>query len=136
MKYDKSTNKENDFSNVLKAILFGVSIGATICAGFLFVFAFLFVILKSVPQFLVQAITMFCAAIGAFVSGYITIKIYGSKGIAYGALSGFLLFVLITLIAFIVTRDKFTYITLTRFLIMIFLGAVGGYLGLNKKRHK
>lgn len=136
MRHDKSNTKETDFTIALKAILFGVAVGAAICAGFLFLFAFLFVAVKSIPQFMIQVIAIICAAIGAFVSGYISIRIYRSKGLIYGAFAGFLLFVLLTLIAFIISRDKFTYITLIRLLTMVFSGAVGGILGVNKKRRK
>lgn len=136
MRHDKSSTKETDFTIALKAILFGVAVGAAICAGFLFLFAFLFVAVKSIPQFMIQVIAIICAAIGAFVSGYISIRIYRSKGLIYGAFAGFLLFVLLTLIAFIISRDKFTYITLIRLLTMVFSGAVGGILGVNKKRRK
>lgn len=136
MKRDNESLKESNFIVALKAILFGVAVGAAICAGFLFLFAFLFVAVKSIPQFMIQAIAMICAAVGAFTSGYISIRIYRSKGLLYGALAGFLLFVLLTLVAFIISRDKFTYITLTRLLTMVFSGAVGGFLGVNKKRRK
>lgn len=136
MKYSKTTNKDKDFSSVVKAILFGASIGAIVCAVFLFVFAFLFVSIKSVPQFMVQIIAVFCAAIGAFVSGYIAAKISRFNGLIYGTLSGFSLFLMLTLIAFIISRDKFTYITLVRLLSMLLSGAIGGVLGVNKKRRK
>lgn len=116
--------------------MFGASVGAAICAGFLLFFAFLFVTVKSIPQFMIQIIAIICAAIGAFVAGYIAIRIYREKGLVYGAISGFLLFLIVTLIAFIVSRDKFTNITLIRFLVMTFFGALGGVLGVNKKRRK
>lgn len=136
MKYDKTSNKDTEISTALKSILFGAAVGATICAGFLFLFAFLFVAVKSIPQYFIQAIAIFCAAVGAFVSGYISVKIYRSKGLIYGALAGVLLFFMLTVISFIVSRDKFTYITLIRFLAMIFSGAFGGVLAVNKKRRK
>lgn len=136
MRYDKINNKNSDFSSALKAIMFGASVGAAICAGFLLFFAFLFVTVKSIPQFMIQIIAIICAAIGAFVAGYIAIRIYREKGLVYGAISGFLLFLIVTLIAFIVSRDKFTNITLIRFLVMTFFGALGGVLGVNKKRRK
>jgi len=136
LRHDKTSNKDTDFTIALKAILFGAAVGAAICAGFLFLFAFLFVAVKSIPQFMIQSVAIFCSAIGAFVSGYVSIRIYRSKGLVYGAFAGFLLFAIITLIAFIISRDKFTYITLMRLLIMVFSGAVGGVLSVNKKRRK
>lgn len=136
MRHDKANNKDTDFTTALKAILFGVAVGAAICAGFLFLFAFLFVAVKSIPQFMIQTTALVCSSVGAFVSGYISIRIYHSKGLVCGAFAGFLLFAIITLIAFIISRDKFTYITLIRLLAMVFFGAVGGILGVNKRRRK
>ncbi len=134
MRYDKASNGDSDFSTSLKAILFGAAVGATICAGFLFLFAFLFVIVKSIPQFLIQVIAIFCAAIGAFVAGYIAARVYRFRGLVYGSLAGLFLFVLLTLVAFIVSRDRFTYLTLVRLLVMTLAGAFGGVLSVNKKR--
>ena len=136
MKHDKSINKDANFSAALKASLFGTAVGALICAGFLLLFSFFFVAVKSVPQFMIQTIAIFCAVIGAFIAGYITTRIYRSKGLVYGAFAGFLLFFVITLIAFIISRDKFTFLTLIRFSVMVFSGAIGGVLGVNKKRRK
>jgi putative membrane protein (TIGR04086 family) len=136
LRYDKINGKDSNLSVALKSVLFGTAVGATICTGFLFLFAFMLVTVKSVPQFLIQYIAIFCAAIGAFVSGYMAIRIYRSKGLIYGALAGFMLFIIITLLAFIISRDKFTYLTLVRLLAMVFSGALGGFLAVNKKRRK
>lgn len=136
MRHDKINSKDSSFSAAVKSVLFGTAVGATVCAGFLFLFAFMLVTVKSVPQFLIQYIAIFCAVIGAFVSGYIAIRIYRAKGLIYGALAGFLLFIIITLLAFIISRDKFTYLTLTKLLAMTFSGALGGFLAINKKRRK
>lgn len=136
MRYDKSTSKGNNFIEAMKAILLGSVVGAVVCAVFLVLFAFLFVAVKSVPQSMVQIIAIICAAIGAAVAGYASIRIYKSKGLLYGAAAGLLLFVVLTVIAFIVSRDKFTYITFIRLLVMLFSGALGGVLGVNQKRRK
>ena len=134
MRYDKAPSNDSDFTTSLKAILFGAAVGATICAGFLFLFAFLFVMVKSVPQFLIQVIAIFCAAIGAFVAGYVTARVCRFRGLIYGALAGLFLFVLITLVAFVISRDRFTYLTLVRLLVLTLAGACGGVLSVNKKR--
>ena len=133
MRYDKASSNDSDFSTSLKAILFGTAVGATICAGFLFLFAFLFVMVKSIPQFLIQVFAILCAAIGAFVSGYIAARIYRFRGLVYGAISGLFLFLLLTLVAFVVSRDRFTYLTLIRLLVMTLAGACGGVLSVNQK---
>ena len=136
MKYDKSTKKETDVTVAIRAMLIGTAVGVMISAVFLILFAFLFVAVKSVPQFMIPIAAMFCAVMGALVSGYISVRIYGSKGLIYGGLAGFLLFAIITLISFIISRDKFTYLTVIRFLIMVFSGSIGGIWSVNKRKHR
>lgn len=136
MKYDKSANRESDLVKVVKAILFGSAVGAIVCACLLALFAFMFVSVKSVPQAMIQWLVIICAAIGAFTAGYISIRIYRSKGLIYGAMAGLLMFVILTVVAFIISRDKFTYITVIRLIAMVLSGAFGGVLGVNKKRRK
>ena len=136
MRHDKSVSKENDVSLALKATLFGAAIGAVVCAAFLFLFAFLFVAVKSIPQPMIQWLAILCAALGALAAGYAATRIYGSKGLMFGASAAMVLFVVLTLIAFIISRDKFTYITLIRLLAMTLSGAIGGILAANKKKRK
>lgn len=136
MRYDKTSTRENDFKVKIKSILLGAAAGAVVCTVFLFLFAFFFSVVKTVPQFMIQGIAVFCAVLGAFVAGYTAVRMYRSKGLMYGALSGFLLFLVITIVAFIASRDKFTYMTIIRMLLMVTLGAVGGVIGVNRKRRK
>ncbi len=133
---NKSVSGENNFSVVLKATLFGGAVGAVICTLFLFLFAFLFVAVKSIPQQMIQWIALLCAALGALTAGYVATRIYGSKGLLYGTLAALVLFVMLTLIAFIISRDKFTYVTLIRLFAMMLSGALGGVFAANKKRRK
>lgn len=136
MRYDKTSTRENDFKLKIKSVLIGAAVGAIVCTVFLFLFAFLFSVVKTVPQFMIQGIAIFCSVLGAFVAGYTAVRMYRSKGLMYGALSGFLLFLVITIVAFIASRDKFTYLTIIRLLLMVILGAAGGVIGVNKKRRK
>lgn len=136
LKYDKSVSKESNLFKFIRSILFGSLFGAIMCAGLLMLFSFLFVTVKSVPQPMIQWLAIICAAVGAFVAGYASSKIHRSKGLMCGAASGLLLFLVVTLVAFIVSRDKFTYITIVRALAMIIPGALGGVLGVSRKRHK
>lgn len=136
MRHDKSTGKDSDFAVALKAPLFGAAIGAVVCAAFLFLFAFLFVAVKAIPQPMIQWFAILCAALGALAAGYAATRIYGSKGLMFGVSAAAILFVVLTLIAFIISRDKFTYITLIRLLAMTLSGAIGGILAANKKKRR
>lgn len=136
MRHDKVTSKGSDFAVALKAPLFGVALGAAVCAAFLFLFALLFVAVKSIPQPMIQWLAILCAAFGALAAGYAATRIYGSKGLIIGSSAAMLLFLMLTLIAFIISRDKFTYITLIRLLAMTLSGSIGGVLAANKRKRK
>lgn len=136
MRYEKSINKENVLLKFVKVILFGSLFGAIVCTMLLLLFSFLFVSVKSIPLPMIQWLVIFCAGMGAFVAGFVSTKLHQSKGLICGSLSALLLFLIITLVAFIISRDKFTYITIIRLLAMLVFGAVGGLLGVGKKRRK
>lgn len=133
MRYNQTSNSSDGFIEAFKAMVLGTLIGSVFCVLFLCLFAFIFVTVKTIPQSMIQGLALLCAAIGAFVSGYVTIRIYRSKGLIYGTSSGILLFLIITIVGFIISRDKFSYITLLKFAIMALSGAIGGVLGVNRR---
>lgn len=136
MRRDKNIVKENNFNVAIKATLFGATVGAIVCAIFLFLFAFLFVFVKSIPLPMLPWIALVCAAFGALLAGYVATRVHGSNGLVYGASAALTLFLMLTLIAFFISRDKFTYITLIKFFIMTISGVIGGVFAANRKKHR
>lgn len=135
MSYSKMSSKieSNNYKNSIKAVIWGLLAGSIVCTAFLFLFSLVFLKIKSVPFSMVNTLATICAAFGAFVSGYITVRIYRKNGFLYGATAGFVLFLILTVIGFIVSRDKFTYLTLVKFIVLTLMGAIGGVFGVNKR---
>lgn len=135
MRYGRINTKteSSNYKNSLKSIIWGLLAGAAVCTIFLFLFAFIFVKIKSVPFSMVNTLAIICASLGGFSAGYITVRIHKKNGLLYGAAAGFALFSIITVVGFMVSRDKFTYLTLIRLLALTLMGAVGGVLAVNKR---
>ncbi len=133
MKYYKSAKTDKNLSFIFKALLLGVLIGNIVCTVFMILFALIFVKLGAISQVLVQSFTLVAASFGALSASYVALSIHKEKGLCFGALTGFLMFVIFTLVGFIVSKESFTSFTLIKFILLIFVGAIGGVLGANRK---
>lgn len=135
LRYGRMNTKaeSSDYKNLFTSLIWGLLAGAIVCTAFLFAFAFVFVKMKSVPFSMINTLAIICESLGAFVSGYIAVKIHKKNGLIYGAAAGISLFLILTIVGFVVSRDKFTYITLIKFLFLTLMGAVGGVLSVNKR---
>ncbi|MDQ5983186.1 MAG: hypothetical protein RUMPE_00184 [Eubacteriales bacterium SKADARSKE-1] len=134
MRYDKSNNSESNYILLLKSLVFGMFLGGLSSILLLVLFALVFTQIGAMPSFVIQTMAIISVSIGTFVSSYITLRIYKSKGLLYGSFAGLLMFLLFTLIGFIISRDHFTIVTLIKFISMLFMGAVGGILGVNSQK--
>lgn len=70
---------------------------------------------------------------GVFAGGFLSAKITKSAGLIVGAITGFTVFLLITITGLIKSSDTITFITLVRFAVSLLFGAFGGIVAVNKK---
>ena len=134
MRYDKANNSEINLILFLKSLMFGILFGGLSSVLLLVLFSLLFTKTGTMPSSIIQILPIVAASIGTFIASYITLRIYKSKGLLYGSLSGLLMFFLFTIIGFIISRDHFTIITLIKLVSMVFMGAFGGIVGVNKRK--
>ena len=106
MSYDKNSDTQG-IGRSMKSIILGTAIGGIVCMLCLVLFAILFVISKGIPQTMVQPLILVACAVGAFIGGYITVRILRTKGLLFGILSGLLLFVIVCLVSVIAIRTPF-----------------------------
>ena len=85
------------------------------------------------PSEITNYITVGIVSLGAFAGGVITSRITKSAGLIVGLITGFFIFMLITVIGVIKSDDSFTVLTLIRLISLIIAGGIGGILGLRKK---
>jgi putative membrane protein (TIGR04086 family) len=131
----KSTKhlKENPVFGALRSIVIGSVAGAALCAALLGAFALAFVSAGHIPQGLISPLVIGLSALSAFTAGFITAKISRKRGLAYGMLSGLLLFVLFLVSGLVASREAVSAASGMRMIVMALSGAVGGLLAVSKK---
>lgn len=128
-----NTNQKYLVTAAVVSVLIGASFGAIISAALLAVSAMIFVKSGNVPVQAAPIIAGCISAIGSFCAGYITVKLCKSKGMLMGAISGLLFFSAAVLCSAISGELSFSAATITKGLIFVISGAVGGIVRVNKR---
>lgn len=123
----------NPVWKLLRPVVFGAVAGAAVCMILLLVLSLVLVAAKHMPQSVLQPITVFIAAVGAFFAGYTAAKMSKERGLVYGASAGLFLFLLLFFAGLAVTKESVSAFMLTKGLIMVLTGAIAGILSVNKK---
>lgn len=131
--YNELGDKNTETARIVRAILLGCAVGAAVCAVLLSLSAMLFVKLGSLPLNYLPLITTFIGAVGAFTSGYFTVKLYKKRGMLLGALSGVLLFLIVFITGLIQGIENDIVSALIKCAVFAVMGAVGGVVRVNKK---
>ena len=135
MKSDKSRNSGSPVKAV-KAAAVGAAIGLGICMLILTVIAFFIVKIQSFPEAMVVPAAIFTACIGAFCGGYFSARIKKNAGLAMGAICALVIFLVLLLVGISFEGDNFSTVSLLRLGVMLISGAIGGVLGVNKRRRR
>ena len=116
-----------------KAIAIGTILGAISCVLLLMIFSISFVKMKKLPHDIIGIIIIFCAVIGSFFSGYVSLRILRENGLLYGTISGFVLFIILMIASLLVSGGHLTSFTLYKGISMMISGALGGVISVNKR---
>ncbi|MDD6490213.1 MAG: TIGR04086 family membrane protein [Clostridia bacterium] len=135
MKGDKSRNSGTAVRAV-KAVAVGTVVGFVICMLILLLITFMLVKIQKFPETLVVPLAIFTACIGAFSGGYFSARVKKNNGLAMGAVCALVIFVLLLLISSVFAEDIFSAVSLLRMGAMLISGAIGGVLGVNKRRRR
>lgn len=122
------------YSHKSKAIILGTIFGALGCVLSLTIFAASFVKMQKLPHDLTWIITLFCASLGAFFSGYICLKILRQDGLFNGIICGFVLFLVLVSAGAVACGEHLTLITVYKGIGMVFSGALGGIISVNTQK--
>ena len=118
---------------LVKAVVFGSVCGLLVTVILLCVFSAIIMTSGLLPSEITNYITVGIISLGAFAGGVITSRITKSAGFIVGLITGFFMFMLITVIGMIKSDDSVTVLTLIRLISLIIAGGIGGILGLRKK---
>ena len=83
---------------------------------------------------LVMAITSM--AIGAFIGGIVSAKLYNEKGFLIGALNGAAFFLITTIISIAINPEALTMISIIKLLVFTLASMIGGVIGVNITRKR
>jgi len=121
---DADSNISIFFRPLLKGGLLGLAV-------ILILFVLLALILASgiIPLSACPAIACIAIAIGAFLAGLSTAKSTGKNGLIIGALCGFVLFLIFTIIGMAAFASTPGVSTIIRLIIFVTASAIGGIVG-------
>ena len=132
MKYEKSLKNSSEvFVKIIKAILIGLFTCVAINSILLVTSAFLFVKAKNIPSASVLPLAAVLSSISSFLGAYTACKILKQKGLIYGAIIGFLFFVLLFFSGLIMAREPLSIMTLIKLVLLPVFGSVGGIVAVN-----
>lgn len=123
----------SDKKLLMKAVLFGTVCGLLVAVILTCLFTAVVMTCGLLPADLTNYITVSLLALGTFAGGFITSRITKSAGLIAGLLTGFAIFLLITITGMIKSNDSVTALTLVRLGATLAAGGLGGILGLRRK---
>ena len=121
-----------------KKLLIKASLCASICGMLisiilLCIFASLMLAVGVLPEQILNYATIAVLAAGTFFGGFISARITKSAGLITGLMTGFIIFLLVTVIGITKSNDSITVLTLIKLLSTLAAGSLGGIVGGNKK---
>lgn len=131
---NKNNYSNNDNIRIIRSTATGAFCGISVCVLLLIIISFLITKSSNFPHMITQPLMIIIASLGSFSGGYISARISSEKGMMYGMLCGFLMFILLFLAGLISVRESITMTTAIRLFAMLLSGAVGGIIGVNKRK--
>lgn len=112
-------------------LLIGVGVGAAASFAAIALCAFVLTLHDFEPS-AAAPMSNVCLALGAGVAGYVCSAAHRSKGLIMGAASGFILFLIVTVVSLLVNGVNMSANTPIRLAVMTLLAAAGGIIGVNR----
>ncbi len=124
-----------DKKKAVASLVAGTLGGLAATAVVLMIFAFITVKMQNVNYDVFLPVVIAAACIGAFCGGYLSARINRSAGLAIGAVSAVLIFAVLLCVSAALGAVPQAAAAL-RLAAMVISGAIGGVLGVNKRRKK
>lgn len=117
----------------LRPITYGVSSGGAACFLLLLLMSVLMG-MRDMPQAMVSLFATISFVAGGFLAGYVTALLSQEKGLFLGLCCGAILFFVLLCAGMAVSGGAPGMQALTKLLAVLFASAIGGVLGVNKKK--
>lgn len=119
----------------IRPVTVSVLIGAVCCSLVLLAFSFL-MSMQNIPQSAIEPMAIFALVFGGFIAGFSCAKAMREHGLAYGALCGAILTVLVILSGLTITGNQFGLPVLFKIVFIMFSSMLGGVIGVNAKKRR
>lgn len=133
MRNDKTARYENNISRYIKSIIWGAFFGSIISALLLFAVTAMLTKIGFISENVISVLTLMISCLGVFFGSFIGAKLSKEKGLLVGAFVGIFMFIILLVVSFLIIRETITRLSITKSLIMIITGAIGGIIGVNKR---
>lgn len=134
MKSVVSDNILKNKSLYIRGLLLGAIISCLVITVLLIITSFVLTQTGNVPTDILNIIIYVLDGIGVFCGSYIALRIIKAGGLAWGIISGFVLFLIIFIAGLISSTETLSASTFFKLLISVICGALGGIIGVNKKK--
>jgi putative membrane protein (TIGR04086 family) len=114
----------------LKPVVFGVIGSFIISIVLLGVISFVFTV-QDIPQSAIMPLVFFAICGGAFVGGFFSSHLFKNKGLAIGALTGLLFFLILYITGVSMHQINVGSLAVLKLVLSIVFGALGGIVGVN-----
>lgn len=128
------TNKFKLFDKkLLKSIIIGVLCSFALITILTLICSLVITITGKYPNGVIEYISLAFIGIGGLLGGYISARLNKSAGLAVGALTGLIVFIIILIVGLSQSVGTITILTIYKLLVTVVFSALGGVLGVNKK---
>jgi putative membrane protein (TIGR04086 family) len=123
-------NESGKIHRIAMPVIAGMLVGIAVSLLVLFVFSIVMT-MKDVPQGAVSTLAAVSVALGCLAAGITAAKLHMRSGLATGAVTGFLLYLVLMIVGLIAQGASPAATVLIKFAVSIVSGGIGGIIGVN-----
>lgn len=136
MSNDRNLKTQDKIIKAFISVATATLLSAVICAILLIILSLIFTNGQIIPYLVISQMVMLISAISVFIGGIIVSKVSKTKGLALGATTGLIMFMIIAICSILIFDEPFTSTALLRAALLVISGALGGVIGINKKKRR
>lgn len=125
----------SDKKRAVKAVMFGTLSGITVTIILMCLMALGILTGGLLPDEILEYTVTAVFAAGAFAGGFVATKINKGAGLVIGAITGGVMFVIVTIGALSKSTEAVSILTLIKLISSVTAGGLGGILGLKERKH-
>lgn len=129
----KNSAAKSEISAKIRGVVLGAVMGSLIIVALISLSAIVFVKSGILPGDYIIYILLLIDLIGSFIGGFMAGSLIKSRGMMWGAFTGFILFLIVFASGMAVNDSTITLATLYKLIVLVLSGLIGGIKGVNKK---